>query len=45
MRIVGVPCLAIGCSVLGVAAAAQDHPNLGITIGYPAAVGVIFYPG
>ena len=44
MRIVRVLSLAIGCSVLGVAAAgAQNHPNLGITIGYPAAVGVIWH--
>ena len=44
MRTVRVLFLALGCGVLSAPAAlAQDHPNLGITIGYPAAVGVLWH--
>jgi hypothetical protein len=44
MRIARILSLAVSCGVLAVSAAsAQEHGNVGITIGYPAAVGVVWH--
>jgi len=43
MRMARVLSLAVCCGVLSVPASAQEHGDVGITIGYPAAVGVLWH--